>query len=306
MELEEYRNLEEIQRMEIAFSLAAAVAIDRELVLPQLEHSEVINLEIIEKEKDVIRLVREYYEDIYRLHLFAQLHSYGVQLQFGSDFNKFLNIVERERPDQPIGEVFLKSRKTRNNFVWAVAWGPDNEIVATQASLMLQVDTNLGDFIKESFGLFTPPNLPVDLEKSRYRPGPGAKRMTGKICYTGEFWVERPRYRDFRGFEQLFSRLVLLEIKEQLRPDYIFGISSFFLKHFRHFGYFHAEPGAFRWKLLAHDKPLDAMMLYMSNEDIDFVEDVVKAELEKGSTVEQERYDWAPVGDAATAHRLIG
>ncbi len=206
------------------------------------------------------------------------LNRYRVTMKVGDDMAEYERIVEKWRPNQVIGAPFDKThhKLDRSNFFWMVGHDPEGRIIHTQAMRLIDLgNESLGDYMRDKFREF-PPVLPdLDLQRSRYRAGPGAKSMHGEVCYHGEFWID-PEGGQYRGsgLSTVLGRFAFLTATARWSPDYIFGFmaQSVAFKGFaaRH-GYMHAEPGALRWYREGQDVPLDGLMVYMGREDIRYL-----------------------------------
>ena len=221
--------------------------------------------------------------DVYdgTLAIAATMESLGhfrVTMTVGDDMGEYEEIIEKWRPNQKIGAPFDRRLHDldKSNCFWMVGRDPDGRVIHTQAMRLIHLGReSLGDYMRESFREF-PPVLPdLDLPRSRYRAGPGAKTMRGDVCYHGEFWID-PEGGQYRGsgLSTVLGRFAFLTATARWAPDYIFGFmaQSVAFKGFaaRH-GYMHAEPGALRWYRENNDTPLEGLMVYMGREDIRYL-----------------------------------
>ncbi|WP_227270919.1 hypothetical protein [Roseobacter weihaiensis] len=214
------------------------------------------------------------------------LSRYEVDLTIGDDFEEYRELLAEGRPDHILGAPFdptLHDLNEKNAF-WIVGRSADGTMMHAQAMRLLDTGTSsVGEFFRYNFRKFPPPGVDIDYQRSRYRAGPGAQRMTGRVCYHGEVWMggEPGQYRG-SGLSSLLGRFAFLTALQRLSPDYIMG---FILKPvaFKGFverqGYMHAEPGALRWYKQGAADPMETFMVYMSNEDARFVLDMPLQEL---------------------------
>ena len=214
------------------------------------------------------------------------LSRYKVNLTIGSDFEEYRSLLAEGRPDHTLGAPFdpeLHELNEKNAF-WIVGRSFDGTMMHAQAMKLLENgNSSVGEFFRYNFRKFPPPGVDIDYKRSRYRAGPGAQRMTGRVCYHGEVWMggEPGQYRG-SGLSCVLGRFAFLTALQRLAPDHIVG---FMLKPvaFKGFaerqGYMHAEPGALRWYTRGAKTPMETFMVYMSEEDIRFVLDMPLKEL---------------------------
>ncbi len=202
----------------------------------------------------------------------------GITLEVGYDFDVYQNIITAARPEHILGLPFDPSvhQMSKDNAFWIVGYNAKGEVMHTQAMRMLDLAGNsLAEHLRRSFVDFPPPGLDIDFQRSRYRPGPGAGKILGKVAYHGEFWVGATP-REFRnaGLSAVLGRYAFWQALEHWNPDNIIAFmqNSVVFKGFpaRH-GYMHTEPGTLRWFRKEDDTPIEGFMSYMSNEDLRFI-----------------------------------
>lgn len=209
-----------------------------------------------------------------------------VTLTIGSDFEQYRSLLAEGRPDHILGAPFdpdLNDLNEKNAF-WIVGRSENGTMMHAQAMRLLDTGvSSVGEFFRYNFKKFPPPGCDIDFQRSRYRPGPGAQRMKGRVCYHGEVWMggEPGQYRG-SGLSGVLGRFAFMTALQRLSPDHIVG---FMLKPvaFKGFverqGYMHAEPGALRWYKTGAEHPMETHMVYMSDEDVRFVLDMPVSEL---------------------------
>ncbi|MFK7746041.1 MAG: hypothetical protein AB8B47_13380 [Roseobacter sp.] len=205
----------------------------------------------------------------------------GVTIETGSDFEQYREILAFARPDHTLGVPFDPQRQPLNpeNAYWMVGLDDQGEVVHTQALKRLNLSqTNLGDYMSTNLQEFEPPMGGIDYSKSQYRPGPGAKRMSGVVTYHGEFWLggDPGQFRG-TGMSSLLARHAFLTAMMRWDPDYFFGLMSrsLVMKGFSaRFGYMHTDPNAIRFAFKHAPDVFDVVMGYNSNEDLRFLLDM--------------------------------
>lgn len=201
----------------------------------------------------------------------------GISLRSGKDFTQYKKIAEDVRPGHVVGRAFPtdlnQSGKTEG--LWTVGEA-DGVVIHTQALRLLDLNgRNFADYFRTEYEAFLPPGMIIDAEKTRYRPGPGAKRMRGRVVYSGETWLggDKGRYRG-TGLSNLLGKRAMLQALRTFDADYVVGFMAkpvaykgFCLR----MGFMHAEPHALKMCVIGQQEPLEGVMVYMSAEDIDFV-----------------------------------
>jgi len=219
-----------------------------------------------------------------------------VTLKLGTDFDEYKSILADGRPDHQIGAPFDPKVHAldKSNSVWVIGRDKSGRLMHTQALRLVDVGPGtLAQYLGRGFKLFPPSGLPIDFRKSRFRAGPGAQRITGRVCYHGEVWIggEPGQYRG-TGLSSILGRFAFLTALQTFAPDHVFGFIPQPVAHkgfVERQGYMHTDPSSLRWFVNGKEKPLEGLMVYMSAEDMRFVldipiADVVKEIQEKSAT----------------------
>jgi hypothetical protein len=208
------------------------------------------------------------------------LDQFGVTLTIGTNFDDYRTYVAEARPDHRIGDpcCSLKHDMSPGKACWIV--GRDEQVLRVLPTDRLTV----AEYFRQRFHEFSPSEMDIDFVRSRYRAGPGAKRMSGKVVYSGETWVggEPGQYRG-TGISSVLGRFALLTALKEFGAQYVVGFMTrpvaykgFCLR----MGFMHAEPGALRWYVKDQPDAMEGVMVYMSDEDIRFILELPAAELE--------------------------
>ncbi len=215
------------------------------------------------------------------------LDRFGVRLTIGTDFDQYYDLAAAARPDHRVGDPFNpeKHDMTPGKACWIVGRDREDRLMHLQVLRLLPTQQlTVGEYFRQRFHEFSPSELDIDFVRSRYRAGPGAKRMSGKIVYSGETWVggEPGQYRG-TGISSVLGRFALLTALREFSADYVVGFMTkpvaykgFCLR----MGFMHAEPMALRWFVKGKPDALEGVMVYMSDEDIRFMLDLPTTELE--------------------------
>jgi hypothetical protein len=215
------------------------------------------------------------------------LDQYGIRLTVGHDFATYNALIAEARPDHRIGDPFnpLLHDMGPGKAAWVVGRDEAGRIMHLQALRLLPTgEGTVADYYRAHFHEFSPSEMDIDFERSRYRAGPGAKRMTGRVVYSGETWIGG-QPGQFRGTQLsgVLGRFALLTALCEFDADYVVGFMTrpvaykgFCLR----MGFMHAEPMALRWYVKGNPEAMEGVMVYMSDEDIRFTLDLPASEIE--------------------------
>ena len=196
----------------------------------------------------------------------------GISLRLGTCFVEYSELISTYRPEQPVGQPF---DPRKNNFqpesgFWIVGWDEKDALVHKQAVRVLGLaGLSLAEYMARRYTDFLPAGLDLDMEKSRYNPGPAAWRIRGKACYHGDFWLSG----DYRGtgVSSILARFALASALLRWSPDFVIGFMArpvAFKGLAEREGYMHSEPGCMYLHHMQDDKVLEGFMVWMGREDI--------------------------------------
>lgn len=203
--------------------------------------------------------------------------AHGVTLRVDDDFHEFGRLVAEHRKGHPLGAPFDPEKQgvsSKNGF-WIAGWNRDGELVHTQAMRRYHVPVSLADFLSRHFRDFPPAGVDLDLAKSRYTPGPGARRISGACVYHGEGWISGGE-TGFRG-TGLFGALAKFAMATAMlrwSPDFVFGFMGqghAYRGLMEREGYMHSEPGALFWRLAETGEDIHGLMAWMAREDLEYM-----------------------------------
>jgi hypothetical protein len=203
---------------------------------------------------------------------------FGITLEVGYDFEEYRRLLKIARPEHELGAPYDPRVQdlTPQNAFWIVGRNLEDEIVHTQAVRMLDLTgQSVGEYFINRFREF-PPSVPeLDLARSRFRAGPGAKRMRGSVGYHGEFWIA-PGADSLRGqgMSCVLGRYGFFEAIQHWDPDHMVAFMAkgiAFKGLAERTGWMHTQPGALRWFLKGNDVPIEGFMAYMDREDLHYV-----------------------------------
>lgn len=198
----------------------------------------------------------------------------GIDVQIGTDFEEYGEIIARDRPKQALGAPLDPALQNLNsgNAFWLTGRDADGQLMHTQAARLIDMKSDtLGNYMFNHFREFPPAIPDLDLERSRFRASPGARHITGRVIYHGEVWMsDRPGLFRGNGLSTVLARYGLLTAMQRWNPDFIFGFMArtvAFKGFAERMGYMHNEPGALRWFRKGSDMPLEGFLSYLSNEE---------------------------------------
>lgn len=200
-----------------------------------------------------------------------------LSITVGDDFHAYARIIADERTEQPLGPPFDPTRHdlTGGRAFWIIGRNPQGELVHSQAMRLLDLgNQNFADFLRHGFHTFPPPGVPIDYENSAYNPGPGARRITGRVAYHGELWIrDDPSYRG-RGVVDYLARFAFLSASMHWQPDFLAGFVARGNARrglIERLGYMHCDPFALTWKVEGRNQPFIANLVWMNLDDVHHV-----------------------------------
>jgi hypothetical protein len=199
-----------------------------------------------------------------------------LTVQVSEDMAEYAEIIRNERPEQPLGAPFDLFQSLRNNKAfWITARDLKGTLVHTQALRLLDLgEQTLADHLRRNFRDYPPAGLPIDFENSAYNPGPGARRITGRALYHGEFWIKENSSFRGRGIVDILSRFAFLSATMHWQPDYLWGLMA------RHnarrglaerVGYMHSDPFAVSWKVADRNQPIVGNLVWLAMDDLRYI-----------------------------------
>lgn len=206
------------------------------------------------------------------------LNDQKMIVTMGHDFREYDRIVRAGRPHQPVSQPFNHElhNLSKSNAFWLCGHTAEGQLAHTQAVRLVDVgEQSLGGYLRRSFRQFPPAGVALDMAASRYRAGPGARRIKGRLCYHGEMWIDEAagNYRG-RGMSSVLSRLGFAIALRDMNPDFIFAFmvrSVAFKGLAERAGFMHTEPASLSWKLRDRDRAIEAFTAYLSREDLRYL-----------------------------------
>ena len=206
------------------------------------------------------------------------MRNFGIDLEIGSDFKRYKELISVGRPEQQIGEPFDADLVylTETNSYYVAGFNAAGELVHTQAMRKLDLAGGyLSDYLIDQFRHFPPAGLSLDIEASEYLPGPAAKKIKGEIAYHGDVWLKGGD-SGFRGtgVSSLLARFAIVLTKLIWSPDYVVAFmpeSVAFSGLAERESYMHNEARSLRWHFENSDDVLEGFLIWLSEEDIEHV-----------------------------------
>jgi hypothetical protein len=186
-------------------------------------------------------------------NLVSQMEGAGMRIEIGDDFARYraLRNADGKRASlYPMFDVTSSYVDATNGF-WICGYNQENQVVHTQAARMLELgDTTLKQHLDVHRHKYITPDTTPDPDKTYYTGPQALMKVTGKVCYHGDFWLPSQGLGGLRsqGATGLLSRLLFEMVLHAWSPDYMFALVPKRLAakgaHLR-YGYSHCEPG--RW-----------------------------------------------------------
>ncbi|MEM9970541.1 MAG: hypothetical protein AAF762_05535 [Pseudomonadota bacterium] len=176
-----------------------------------------------------------------------------MSVEIGDDFQLYRSLRNAQTDRSGLYPMFdvSSSYVDGSNGFWICGFNSVGEIIHTQAVRLLDIGTQtLRQHLSDHRHKYITPDTTPDPDKTCYEGPQALSRVTGKVCYQGDFWLPSrglggPRSQ---GATQILSRLLHEMVYHAWRPDYMFALVPERLAakgaHLR-YGYTHCEPG--RW-----------------------------------------------------------
>lgn len=199
-------------------------------------------------------LARGIYNTILRVSgLLNELEEAGLHVEIGDDFAAYRRHRAAQPDRGPIYPMFdvAQSYVDPSNGFWVCGFAPDGALIHTQAARMLELPgVTLAEHMEMHRHKYITPDTTPDPDRTFYSGPEALGRITGRVCYHGDFWLRPNGLGGMRsqGATSLLSRILFELVQWSWGPDYLFALVPQQLAakgaHLR-YGYTHCEPG--RW-----------------------------------------------------------
>ncbi|WP_245306164.1 hypothetical protein [Roseovarius aestuariivivens] len=185
--------------------------------------------------------------------ILADLEASGIFLEIGDDFAKYRAYRSQQTGRSAIYPMFdvASSYIDQANGFWVCGFDANRELVHTQAVRLLDLSgISLARHLEIHRHKYITPDTTPDPDLTFYSGPEALQKITGKVCYQGEFWLRAsglggPRSQ---GATSLLSRVLFEIMVGTWNPSFVFALVPKQLAakgaHLR-YGYCHCEPG--RW-----------------------------------------------------------
>jgi len=187
------------------------------------------------------------------LKLSAEISAFGVRPVYETDFDSFRETMIALPDRGSLTGIFDPSKCTigPNNGFWIRGVNDAGNTVHAQAMRYDDLDNStLADQWQQNADLFSPAGLDVNIEKSSFDTAPASHKITGGVCYHGDFWMDRSA-RKF-GLAPILAQFAMLLALIRFDPDYIYGLvvpKNIKKGWAAQQGYLHSHPWAPRWHI---------------------------------------------------------
>lgn len=219
-----------------------------------------------------------------------ELQVAGINLEIGDDFAAYRRLRNQQDDRVKIFPMFdtASSFVDASNAFWVCGYDNDGELLHTQAVRMLDLgESTLTEHLRDHRHKYITPNSTPDADRTYFTNMPVLDRITGRVCYHGEFWLRggKDGLRS-QGFTALLSRVVFEMTLKLWSPDYIFGLvpMPLALKGIPvRYGYSHCEVGA--WLGPNSEVTSEETLVWMSKLDMLQFLDTTPRSLSEGRTI---------------------
>ncbi|MDJ0638756.1 MAG: hypothetical protein QNJ20_07980 [Paracoccaceae bacterium] len=206
-------------------------------------------------------------------NILRELESEGLRLEIGGDFASYRRLRNKQTDRNAIFPMFdvSSSYVDASNAFWVCGFDENQELVHTQAMRLLELkDVPLSQHLREHRHKYITPGTTPDPDRTFYSDIPVLDRISGRVCYHGEFWIKGGKggHRS-QGFSALLSRVVFELSLKLWSPDYTFGFVAMPLAMKGmpvRYGYSHCEYGV--WYGPEQEVTSEETIVWMSNQDM--------------------------------------
>jgi len=202
----------------------------------------------------------------------------GINLEIGSDFSVYKNLLLEQPKRHYIGPKFTTSKNQldEENAFWLIGRDPEGDIIHSQAVRTIELDGKcLADHMSEKVGEYSSFGHPEF--NLQYSAGPYASDITGTVCYTGELWLKMNKSNlGSSGLVALLSRMAMALSVEKWSPDVYFAFmdSKNVLRGLAaRCGFMHMEPASIKWSVPETKSNHEAWTTWVTNTDIQYLLD---------------------------------
>jgi hypothetical protein len=206
--------------------------------------------------------------------LVSELEAAGVRVEIGDDFSKYRRYRNAQADRDAMYPMFdvASSYIDASNGFWVCGFAPNGELIHTQAVRLLDLSgVSLAEHMDTHRHKYITPDTTPDPDLTNYTGPDALGRITGRVCYHGDFWLQPSGLGGMRsqGATSVFSRLLFEMVQFCWEPDFVFALVPLPLAakgaHLR-YGYSHCEPG----KWVGPDKQTTDVdyLVWMSSSDI--------------------------------------
>ncbi|MEM0945953.1 MAG: hypothetical protein AAGK37_00995 [Pseudomonadota bacterium] len=206
--------------------------------------------------------------------IIRELETTGMRVVVGDDFSEYRLYRSEQKGRNPIYPMFdvASSYIDDTNGFWICGFNQDDELIHTQAVRLLDLTgQSLGHHLNVHRHKYITPDTTPDPDVTFYSGPEALKKITGKVCYHGEFWLPATGLGGPRshGVTPLLSRILFEILVRKWNPSFVFAFVPKQLAekgaHLR-YGYNHCEPGT--WVGPDQQVTEEDYMIWMSASDM--------------------------------------
>ncbi len=200
--------------------------------------------------------------------------SFGISVEFGTDFSFFCSIPKRQPERHFINPIFdpRYSELDASNAFWMICRNSNREIVHTQAIKLLRLNEDyLDEYFRKNIWDLRPRGYHYDPSKTTWHLTPSSEKISGLVTYHGELWMKGGP-NGFRGgcLTILLTRLMLLKAIARWSPDFMFGFQSPLTTSrglAAREGYMRIEQRSILWYQYNCKEPMEDWLVWMNREE---------------------------------------
>ncbi|MBT1516859.1 hypothetical protein KIP88_41390 [Bradyrhizobium sp. SRL28] len=206
---------------------------------------------------------------------FVQLHDDvaahdGVKLFMGFDFHEYVSITRATPTKGPTFPNFRPNRsliKSGQGY-WIIGVDRNNEVALSDAARLYELSqSNFAEYLESLKAFYSHPAIHAHPQDRCACTAPNAKKMTGKVAYTGDLWVRG----DLRGggIAQIVERIAHRVAFAMWAPDFLCAlVARWRVDKGNVAQYRHHEPGGAMLQLIEEDILGDYWLIWLTGAEL--------------------------------------
>lgn len=196
----------------------------------------------------------------------------GIKLSIGFDFDEYVSITRILATKRATEPCFRPDRSTikSGEGYWMIGVDRNNEVALVEAARLYDLSqSNFAEHLESLKVFYADPTKHAHPQDRCTCTAPGAKKITGKVAYHGDFWLRR----DFRrqGVPKIMAGILRGVSFAMWAPDFVCGLAERWMLEkgvLAQYGHTHHEPGGAILHLVEEDIVEDDLIVWLTGEEL--------------------------------------